>query len=84
MLFLIVCNGGSSHILSVEDVDETVQQRMIKLMIDNKYLTNPYNAEKIIDFQMLGSIIDKISSSIVADIGLLTNKHTSPRGKDGS
>ena len=47
---------------------------MIKLMIDNKYLTNPYNAEKIIDFQMLSSIIEKLSSSIMADIDLLISK----------
>ena len=64
----MVCNGGSNHLMQVEEVEETVQQRMIKLMIETNDLSQPMSADKIIDFEMLSSLIDQLSESILKDL----------------
>ena len=54
--------------MQVEEVEETVQQRMIKLMIETNDLSQPMSADKIIDFEMLSSLIDQLSESILKDL----------------
>lgn len=68
VVFLMVCNGGSNHILSVGEVEETVQSRMIRLMIDTRDLQNPLSVDKIIDFEILRNLLTMAIESVVRDL----------------
>ena len=35
VMVIVVCNGGNSNAMSVSDKDETVQDRLIRLVTDN-------------------------------------------------
>lgn len=47
---VLVCNGGSNHIINVDEMQDTVQTRLMRLVTDQQVFLNPTYAEKIIDF----------------------------------
>jgi len=50
VIMVLVCNGGTNHMLNVNEIEETVQNRLMRLVTDHQVLSNPSNAEKLIDF----------------------------------
>jgi hypothetical protein len=47
---VLICNGGSHSLLNVGEMQETVQDRLMRLVTDQQILLNAGQAEKLLDF----------------------------------
>lgn len=62
MLILVVCNGVSNSIAEVSDREETVQERLMRLIEEQHGHVS--QSERIIDCQVLERLIENISAQI--------------------
>ena len=68
VIILMVCNGGSNETMNIDEYEDTVQDRLMKLVTDQQVFTDVTKAERIIDFQMLDVLVEAISTKINEDI----------------
>lgn len=78
---VLVCNGGSNGLLNVGELNETVQTRFMRLVADQQFLAKPALAEKIIDFQIVELTINRLISTLLADLAAWENQMSEP-GKE--
>ena len=65
---VLIGNGGSNHLLNVGEMQETVQTRLMLLVTDQQVMQFTAQAEKIIDFQIVDLIIDRMISDMESDL----------------
>ena len=66
VLIIVVCNGGNSNVMQVDEQEGTVQDRLIRLITDSS--AGSHHAEKLIDTLFLDKLIDSIGTQLCEDM----------------